>query len=206
MKRLFALVAAAMLAIAPAAADDAKRMSWTGFHLGAHAGMDITKTDVGLGPLGVDGLASDGLAAGVHGGYDLHLTGSPIVVGIGADYTWSNTEFAVTPGILAAGIDHSWSAHGRLGIAFGHVLPYVLAGYSEASARASIMGTPIGGTTLKGWVGGGGIELVVAPNVTVAGEYRFTRFDGEAFGGGALTLDTDRHEVRAALRYRFNPL
>lgn len=180
------------------------KSTWTGFYIGAHGGMDMASTELSAGPLALDGLASNGMGFGGNAGYDYQLPGTPLVIGIGADYTWSNNEFSVSPNLLNAGIDNSWAVYGRLGYDMGRVMPYILAGYSEADASASIPLAPITvGTTMKGWLAGAGMELALGNGLFLAGEYRYTRFDTETIGG-ILNLDTDRHEVRAALRYKFS--
>ncbi len=204
-RHLAMIASLALVALSPAIASD--RPSFTGFYGGIHGGMDLTTTDVAFGGLGINGLSGNGEQYGVHGGFDLHVKGTPIVIGLGADYTWSNASFTVTPGILSADLNESWSVTGRLGYAMGKAMAYALAGYTQADVSASLLGTGIGGTTLDGWIIGAGAEFMIAGGVSIAGEYRFTRFDGLNFGGpGGLDLDTDRHEIRAALRYRFNPL
>lgn len=202
MKKAIAAGVIMALAAGPALADEPKH-SWTGFSVGVHGGMDLTQTDVGIGPLGINGLSSDGMAAGVNGGFDWHLPGSPIVLGIGADYTWSNTEFNITPGLLSAKLDNSWAVYGRAGIAMGHVMPYVLAGYTEADVSASALGGAWkGSTTLDGWMGGAGVEMMLSNHLTLGAEYRYTQFEDLSYFNGNLTLDTERHEVRAVLKLK----
>ncbi len=180
------------------------RKVFTGVYIGIHGGMDLSSTEVGLGGLGIDGLSGNGEAYGIHGGFDLHVRGTPIVIGIMADWTESNARFAVSPGLLSADLEESWAVVGRIGYAHGHVLPYVLAGYTEADVSAKILGTSIGGTKLEGWVFGGGVEFALNGGLSLALEYRFTDFDKLNFGGpGGLDLETERHQVMAAVRYKF---
>jgi len=192
--------------LAAAADVDPPRKIWTGIHIGLHGGMDMTSTEVAIGGLGIDSLAGNGGAWGVHAGANLQIPRTPIVIGFEADYGKSNARFAVQPGLLTAGLEENWSVVGRVGYAFGHVLPYVLAGYSEADAGAKLLGTSIGSTTLKGWVAGGGVTIALMNGMEVDFSYRRTEFDGLNFGGpGGLDLKTERHEVRLGANYRFNP-
>jgi outer membrane immunogenic protein len=200
---------------------------WTGFYVGAHGGLDMTATDLGvtniptfLGPMGagIDGLSSSGTAIGLNGGFDYQIPGTKVIVGIGGDYTWSNTEFNVTFGSatpLTAGLDESWAVYGRVGIDAGRVMPYVLAGYSEADVSASWMdgGTmEHGSDKMKGWLVGGGFEMMLGAGFVLGAEYRYTMFDGVSYRlddgppPSNLKLDTDRHEVRAKLSYKFGGL
>lgn len=207
IRSFIALAVGAMLSTAAIASEPTPaplKSTWTGFYIGAHGGMDMASTELSVAPFALDGLASNGMGFGGNAGYDYQLPGTPLVIGIGADYTWSNNEFSVSPNLLTAGIDNSWAIYGRLGYDMGRVMPYILAGYSEADASASIPLVPITvGTTMKGWLAGAGMELTLGNGLFLAGEYRYTRFDTVNIGG-FLNLDTDRHEVRAALKYKFS--
>lgn len=208
MKAVAIGLMAGMLAT-PALADEPKH-SWSGFYMGLHGGIDMSSTEASVpGFLSIDGLSGNGHGYGVHIGYD-HQFGM-IVVGIGADYTWSDSDFNITSPlapatIIRAGIDESWSVYGRVGIDAGRVMPYVLAGYSEADASASILGTNIGSTTLSGLMVGGGFEMRISGGITLGAEYRYTMFDTEKVIPDVIHLDTDRHEVRAKMSYKFGGL
>jgi outer membrane immunogenic protein len=184
----------------------ARAAGWSGLHVGVHGGMDLTNTEIGVPGASIDGAGHAGFGYGVHAGYDHQLKGSPIVVGIGADYTWSDADFAISSGgvtMFRAGIDKSWSVTGRLGLDMGRAMPYILGGFARADASADVGGVSIGSISMDGWIAGGGVELRVSDNVFLGAEYRYTRFDAPTLGGG-LTLDPERHEVRAALKYRVN--
>lgn len=212
VKAMVAAGAIMALLATPTLADEPKH-SWSGVYLGVHGGMDMSSTDIGAGLLGIDGISADGTAVGIHGGADYQLPGTPIVIGIGADYTWSDSEFTIgiaTPGpgtVLKAGFDESWAVYGRIGFDMGRAMPYVLAGYTEADVSASIPPIPgaSAGTTIDGWLVGGGMEMHIAQGITLGAEYRYSMFDTLRLAPG-FTLDTDRHEVRAKLSYKFGGL
>lgn len=194
------------------ASDDTSppRVVWSGIHFGVHGGMDLSSTKLSVPGAGsLDSLGGNGGAYGIHAGIDHQIAGTVLVLGIGGDYTWSDSDFRVNvtglPTALRAGIDESWAAWGRVGIDTGRVMPYVLAGYSEADASASVLGTSLGSVTMSGWLAGGGFEWAMSNGVFLGAEYRFTKFDTEKLVPGVVHLDTERHEVRAALKYRFNP-
>jgi outer membrane immunogenic protein len=204
MKSLTASLAALCLSTGLATAEPVK---WGGFYAGAHGGLDMSSTEVSApGFTSIDGLSGNGHAYGLHAGYD-HQFGM-IVVGIGGDFTWSDSDFTIKatglPTVLRAGIDESWAVYGRIGIDAGRAMPYLLAGYTEADASASILGTKIGSTTLEGWMVGGGVELALGHGIFVGAEYRYTMFDELKLVPGFLHLDTDRHEVRGTLKYKLN--
>lgn len=207
MRSLFALLAAAFMALAMPAHAETR---WTGIYIGAHGGLDLSSTKVSVpGLASIDALSGSGHAYGIHGGFDHQIPGTKLIVGIGADYTWSDSDFTVRgtglPTAVRAGIDESWAIFGRLGYDMGRAMPYVLAGYTEADASASILGSGVGTTTLSGWLIGGGVELALDGGLFIGAEYRYAMFDTEKLIPGVLHLDTDRHEVRATLRYRLSP-
>lgn len=185
-----------------------QKTSWTGFYVGAHGGMDLGQTDLSAGPASLSGVASNGFGYGINAGFDLHIPGAPIVVGIGGDYTWSDSEFKASLGTarLTAGLEKGWAVFGRVGVPMGNVMPYVLAGYTEADAGASwnVFGGGSADTTLKGYMGGGGIEIMLTQNIAMGAEYRYTKFDDVTvvIPGPDLNIDPDRHEVRATLKFK----
>lgn len=211
MKALAIGLLAGLLAT-PALANEPKA-TWSGVYLGVHGGMDNSSSELGLGGpggIGLDGISTNGMSYGFHGGVDYQLPGTMIVLGVGGDYSWSDSEFKVTIGpatLLTAGFDESWAIYGRVGLDMGRVMPYVLAGYTEADVSAAIPLIPgaKAGTTIDGWLIGGGLEMRIAMGLILGAEYRYSMFDTLTIGGpGGLKLDTDRHELRATLKYKAN--
>jgi len=198
MKKLL-ITLLALLGLTEAAAADGPK-SWTGVYAGLHGGYDTGNIAITAGPFGIDGLSANGFAYGLHAGADYQFAGTPIVVGVIGDYTWSNAKFTVSPGILSAGIDTQWAIGARAGVAMGIALPYVLVTYTEADAKASLLGTGVT-QTLKGWQFGGGVELALTPNVSVAAEYRYTAFRDVDLGGFAK-LEPENHSVMGRLNVR----
>lgn len=177
LKTLAVALMAGLLAT-PALADEPKT-SWTGFYIGAHAGMDMAELEFGA-PIGI---SERGLGYGVSVGFDFHLPNSPLVFGIAADHTWTD----------AAAIEKHWSVVGRGGVVIGNVMPYALVGFKKADVL---------GTDLDGWMAGGGIEFAIGRNIYLGGEYRFTRFDLPSFVPAGI--DLNQHEVRATVKYKAN--
>lgn len=197
-------LAASLFALAgPVSAQTPSR--WSGLTIGAHGGLDFTHTEVTTPfGFGVDGLAGRGALGGVQVGLDWQLPGTQVVIGASADANWSTAKFSVSPGLLEAKLEQSWAATGRVGLALGPVMPYVLAGYTQAEASASLIGTDYS-KTLTGWIGGAGLVYAINEHVSLGAEYRFTRFDSVDVGGFAV-LDTDRHSLRALVNWRLDLL
>lgn len=165
MRTLLLILASTLLAATPASASDGPSWTWSGVYIGVHGGMDRAETGA---------TYVKGEQGGIHAGVDYQLPVSPIVLGVGADYTWSNMT----------GVDGAAAIYTRAGLDLGSVaMPYVMVGYAWAD-------TLIG--NLDGYVLGGGIDLHVAERVLIGAQYRYTDFDA-----------ADRHELRATLSYKF---
>lgn len=195
------LALAAVLGILGGGAQAEEKFNWSGLYVGLHGGMGFANTELNLGGGSIDGLGADGLIGGVQAGFDWQLPGSPIIVGAFGEYTWSDVEFSINPGIFSVGIDERWSVGGKAGVALDKVMPYVIGGYTEAKTSGSAGGTSFSGPDLKGWFGGGGIEFTVAKNVSLAAEYRYIQWDTVNLGPG-VSLDPDEHQVTARLNLR----
>ena len=108
-------------------------------------------------------------------------------------------------------ISGNWqtSVRGRLGIAFDRILVYGTGGgawMNVTYARPNFDSLTID-NTLSGWTAGAGIEYAFWNNLTARVEYRYARFDSEAFPfttGTQRTLrDTTTNTWRVGLTYKF---
>lgn len=229
------------------ASEEAWTPSWSGFYVGAYAGLGAStlgydyrgRPDVGpdtLSPaqsavlqsiVGLSGgsdapstFAASGLAFGGQAGYD-HQFGS-IVAGAYVDFTRFGKEYDFNfldsfsgAGDYIASLDHVGTVQGRIGYALDRALLYAHGGY--AFGRRSFE-FDFGGNTpdssnsknLHGFVVGAGAELALSENVSVVGDYSYTRFGQERIVDGRLgnyyhTIDEDAefHHLRLGLNYRF---
>ncbi|HVZ35829.1 MAG TPA: outer membrane beta-barrel protein [Polyangiaceae bacterium] len=184
---------------------DGPRKIWTGFYAGLHGGYSFASTEVGLNntPFSVDGLSAQGFSGGVQVGFDYQVPGTHLVPGVFADFTWGSVEFDVNPNLVHAKLGESWTVGGRLGWEMGKVMPYILAGYTETESELSAGTAFTSSPTLKGWTFGGGVEWMLVNNVSLAAEYRYTKYDSEdLLGLGIVNLDTEQHSVMARLKLR----
>ncbi|MBV8778339.1 MAG: OmpA family protein [Alphaproteobacteria bacterium] len=140
-------------------------------------------------------------------GYDWQLNN--LVFGVEGDIRGGGPSVSTTIGAgspnLAAGdnfkadSDFNASVRGRLGYAWNQFLFYGTGGvaFADAHLRANYPATTIGGlavpgstasgsTTLIGPTGGGGIEYAVSPNLSVAGEYRYTDYGHDTIRLGSV--------------------
>jgi len=180
--------------------------SWTGFYLGVNGGGAWGRSYWdSAGPFNVSG----GLVGGTLG-YNYQV--GSLVWGVEGDGDWSHISGGVTNFGCPAGCSttNDWlaTARGRLGYAFGSVLPYVTGGGAFGDIRASSPGFAGATSDRAGWTLGGGLEFALAGKLSAKVEYLYVdlgRFDcGFACGVTAPDNVSFRTNiVRAGLNYRF---
>lgn len=194
-----AVLAAAIFAAlsAPATAG-----SWTGCHLGIQGGYALADHAVSVPGYGsLDGISGDGFQGGPVIGCDAQLF-DRFVVGAFADYSFRDVEtsfsFGGSSGSVA--LEDAWSVGARAGILINPAtLVYGLIAYHHSDVNDLGSGFV---SDLHGIAGGGGIETEIASGWALRGEYRYVAYDDKSVGGVA-DLDSDEHQVRAALVWRF---
>ena len=193
--------------------------SWTGVYAGLQAGYSWANNDFDVeddfdfeNSFGID---ADGWLGGINIGADYQM--GAFVIGIMADYNWSDIEGSESvvnlfgPGDLDdfnLNQDSVWNVLARAGwLANPNTLLYVLGGYSQASVDWEYdgdNGSADGDTELQGWTLGVGAEWMMTQNVSFKTEYRYTNWDGVDFegdiegGGGA-----DQHTVLVGVNFRW---
>lgn len=216
---IFAAVGAASALASPAAAQG--RAPFTGPRVEAVVGYDVTKagSSVDNDASRNDDESIEGIVFGVGAGYDIAVGGA--VVGAEAEFTdgTAKTRFedgdfeGFGLGRVETGRDIYVGA--RAGAVVGeNTLLYVKGGYTNArfNVRASD-----GETELRrnfdtdGWRLGAGAEMMLSDNAYAKLEYRYSNyskgevdFEREDVPDSArFHLDTDRHQVVAAVGMRF---
>lgn len=234
MKRfLLATVALATIGAPAFAADLAYKapppiaaplFAWTGFYIGANAGIGGDKVDYPFTALGVPGsldVTSFGGFAGGQIGYNYQFgSGSGVVIGVEADAQWSNIRSEVNAnigglGALNAGTEVEWfgTVRGRLGYAFDRILVYGTGGYAYGSENTFLNVTPgilnfSRSADLSGWTAGGGVEYAVTNNLSLKTEYLYFQFDRDnVFTSGVPPVVIDNevqmHTIKFGLNYAF---
>ncbi len=218
-----ALLLASALCPASFAADIQPIQIWTGFHAGVGVGYGMVNHELELdapalpGSLDFSGIGGEGGLATVELGYDVEV-GANFLIGVAADYTYSGISTDVSGTIAGLGsadyeleATHAISAIVRGGrVVNDHTLLYSLAGWtrtwwngdlSESTLPAESYSYETDGLTL-----GGGIESVIAKNVTVKLEYRYTMNQAETIfeipGPVSLDENANQHTARVVLSYR----
>jgi outer membrane immunogenic protein len=177
--------------------------NWNGFYIGAHAGGawgDVNVTDdVNDGvPPGPFGYSIDAFIGGGTAGYNLQIDN--VVLGVegdlgvidpnGSGIIPSSTPPNHQDTTLDSGL--YGDVTGRLGLAFGPALIYAKGGWAffdgEAKQTTTKPGFVTHGTdTFEGWTLGGGVEYLLAKNVSVKVEYQHFDFRPEVGDQTSIT-------------------
>lgn len=181
----------------PAAPDTAP--SWDGLYLGG----SIARMTIHAADATNDTASRDGWSRGLLAGYDAKIT-PHVLVGAFAGVDWidlksSETKIPIGGGPSTGGIELNDSryAGGRVGYLFSDsALVYVPFGYSHTTLQDLTSPQTL---NLDGWFVGGGIEVAIAPQVFLRGEYRYTMIDGIAQLPG---VELDLQSFRAALTFK----
>jgi outer membrane immunogenic protein len=181
--------------------------NWTGFYVGANGGggwghsfWDANGTGMHLSGGQVGGTA----------GYNWQVGST--VLGVEGDLDWSSLKGSATTAGCPSGCttSDSWlsTVRGRVGYAFGSVLPYVTGGLAVGDIRAASPGFAGASTTNPGWTVGGGLEVALPGNWSAKAEYLHVdlgRFNCGLNCSASPTDNVSMHDdvVRAGLNYRF---
>jgi outer membrane immunogenic protein len=221
MKRfLLAGASAVVLAILPSiasAADDEPHYSWSGFYIGAYAGMGGIVNELEspvLGGIEFDGVGGEGFLAGGMLGYN-HQFSDRFVLGIQGDIGFSDltTEADAIGGLLEldAKPDFTLSASLRAGyLVTPATLLYVIGGYSYAEYQVDVSILGLGFDFDQNYDGfhiGGGLETRLTDRLTARVEYRYTDYSSEDWGtGGLIDVSPSSHTGTLGLAYLLFPM
>ncbi len=133
---LFACGGVAFAADLPLKAPALKSVyDWTGFYLGGHVGYGGGSLGPGTNPLPEQGVlfphGITGLIGGYQAGYNKQLP-NHVVLGVEADASFTSPldDPRLAPAPFNATIDYVGTVRGRIGYAFGRLLPYMTGGFA----------------------------------------------------------------------------
>ena len=219
------LAAAALLLGVPAAAQaadmpypyqapihsDVVYYNWTGFYVGINGGYAWGRSNWDSPALS---LSPRGWLIGGTIGYNYQL--GSVVWGIEGDYDFAGVDQrAACLGAFACESRQRWLAtvRGRLGYAFGGLLPYITGGvaFSNIHASTSTLAFPGADDARTGWTAGVGAEYALAGNWTTKIEYLHVdlgRSDCSVACGPLVTAANNvsfkENILRFGLNYRFS--
>lgn len=219
-KFLAILAAGTTLALAtPAFAQDTapedRATAMSGLKIGAEIGYDQTRAGSSAAVV-YDHRKVDGVMYGATAGYDLPI-GRNVVIGPEVEWTDGNAKTGYNQpnfGFGSVSTGRDLYAGGRLGYVVGpRTMLYAKGGYTDA--RYHIRAND--GTTsyrddigVSGYRVGAGVEVAPSPRTFARVEYRYSNYGrGRVVYGGtsnassSFDIDTDRHQVVAAVGVRF---
>lgn len=194
-----------------------KYYDWTGLYVGGHAGYGGGSFGPGTNPLPQQGVffphSLTGLIGGFQAGYNLQLPNS-WVLGAEADISFPSPldSPALVPAPFNTTFDYFGTVRGRVGYAFGTLLPYVTGGVAWGRTHIDLNDANGDITGIKarmhlGWVTGAGVEFAVGGNWSGKVEYTYMDLGARTYGLGGVPLpdvrvDPQVHAVKLGLNYR----
>lgn len=192
--------------------------NWTGFYLGGHVGYGGGSLGPGTNPLPEQGVfflhSVTGLIGGYQAGYSRQFSNHS-VLGIEADASFTSPldAPALAPAAFNTTLDYVGTVRGRIGYAFGTLLPYVTGGFAWGHGHINFNdggGNPIllRSQNQLGWTAGAGVEFAVGGNWTAKLEYDhidLARRTYDLSDGGLPSIDVEPRIdlVKLGLNYRF---
>lgn len=175
--------------------------SWTGFYVGAHAGL-VTGSGEGEikgEPWSQTEVDLDGAIYGGQIGYNYQMGSA--VLGIEGTFSGANIDgnTSCVLNFLNCKGEIDWTATvvGRLGYAMDRAMVYALGGvaWAEVNADVSFLGSSISSKeTHVGWVAGLGVEYALSDRVSAKLEYNHMDFGSETHrldGGIPVSADAE---------------
>jgi high affinity Mn2+ porin len=189
---------------------------WTGFYVGAHVGYGAGSLGPGTNALPLQAVFFPHSVTGMIGGYQVGTNwqlASRVVLGAEADISFpgplDRPKLVMAP--FNTTFDHFGTVRGRIGYAFGTVLPYATGGLAFGRTLVDIndgTGTSVDRRphTQYGWVAGAGVEVAIGGNWTGKVEYTAIDLGARTFSGdglpGGLRLDPKLQTVKLGMNYR----
>src|SRR5262249_18718447 len=140
-----------------------------------------------------------------------------LVLGIEADATFTSPldapALARARSAFNTTIDYIGTVRGRIGYAFGRLMPYAAGGFAWGHTHINV-NEAIGEGQFKtghyhtGWTAGLGLEFAVSGNWTAKAEYEYVdlsrqTYDLSGFGLANVNVDPRIHLFKLGLNYQF---
>jgi high affinity Mn2+ porin len=189
---------------------------WTGPYVGFHFGYGSGRFGDGTSPLPLQGVffppSITGLIGGYQAGYN-HQFANGLVLGVEADVSFTSPVDLprLEPAPFNTTFNYLATARGRVGKAFGNVLPYVTAGVAWGQTKLELNdanGDVFANRSANhlGWTAGIGIEHALTGNWTAKYEYNYIDLGSRTYlmdlSAMPLAVDPKVHVVKLGLNYR----
>ncbi|MET0719431.1 MAG: carbohydrate porin [Tardiphaga sp.] len=190
---------------------------WTGLYLGGHFGYGGGSFGPGANSLPAQGVLLPPSPTGLIGGYQVGYNkqfNNGLVLGIEADATFGSPQDTarLTPEPFNTSLNYAATARGRIGYAFGALMPYATGGVAWGQTKLNLNDT--GGDLISsatrnhfGWTAGAGVEFAVGGNWTAKVEYAYLDLERQTYdlrnaGLPNAGVDPNIHTIKAGLNYR----
>lgn len=195
-------------------------VNWTGFYVGGHAGYLQSRFSFAEG-----GSSDSGTLKGFLGGGQIGINQQlgGWVVGLEADFSWSNADGGgvsrdpANGDVTSSAAKVRWTSlvTGRVGHTFDRALIYAKGGAAFTGSRFEAADLTTGSSsnanfTKAGWTVGGGLEYALGGPWSVRGEYDYLSFGTKDLtlvdntGASArLSIKQNMHQFKAGVNYRF---
>jgi high affinity Mn2+ porin len=195
----------------------ALQYDWSGPYVGFHVGYGGGGFGPDTNPLPSQGVIFPHSLTGLIGGYQAGFNfqySSGLVLGLEVDATFTSPldQPSLLPLPFNTTFNYFATARGRVGHAFGGVLPYLTAGLAWGQTRVDINdgnGDFVGdkSATHLGWTAGVGIEHVLTGNWTAKYEYNYIDLGSRTYlldlpNMPTLAVDPRIHVAKFGLNYR----
>jgi outer membrane immunogenic protein len=183
--------------------------TWTGFYAGINGGWGWGRSTWDVGGFGSTEFDINGGVFGGTLGYSWQR--GPAVFGLEGDLDWSGIKGRSASSLCIGAVcetRNDWLAttRGRIGYAFGRMMPYITGGAAVGDVKTS---TGLGSDTETrvGWTLGGGIEAAIVGPWSARIEYLHTDLGRASCGplacGAASDVDFRSNLVRGGINYHF---
>jgi high affinity Mn2+ porin len=196
----------------PIKAPSAAAYDWTGAYFGGHFGYGGGSLGSGANPQFDEGVFFPPTVTGLVGGYQAGWNvrwPDRVVLGVEATVTFTSPIDRGATNLAApfnTKLDYIAMARGRVGYAFGTMLPYLTGGlaWGQTTVEFNNAGNVIGSqsSTHAGWTVGFGVAFPLPGKWTGMIEYNYVDL---AFGGSAIprqSADPKIHLLKLGLNYR----
>lgn len=179
---------------------------WDGFYFGAFGGWFDNHSTADTEP--PDNKKNfSGEIVGVQVGFNVYLT-DRVVAGVVGDIASVDAGGFMLPtnvfDPVGVTFEPNWQAsiRAKLGFDAGPIMPYVTGGVAFLnSTLTTLYGDE--DKTHTGWTLGGGIDVVLAPNLFVTGEYRYSSYERKTFPNHQDPVDLNTHQVTIGLNIKY---
>jgi outer membrane immunogenic protein len=199
--------------------------NWSGLYFGVNGGYGMGQTTGDWFGVRGGNFNIEGALFGGQIGLNYQFPASPLVIGVEADWDWSDIKGSSTlsgPGVTithSVAIEDLGTVRGRVGYAWDRILIYGTGGVAW-SHKAPVDFTCSGGCvppaandshSLNGYTVGGGVEYGITPNLSAKAEYLYARLEPTDYFvklgcTGICSVGANVNLVRLGLNWRFSRL